>query len=212
MISKPVSANNKHIWADRPTEIALYAYNYLKQTNKYQNNREIYILNAGCGDGRDARFLVRDLPCHILAIDSNEETIAAARRSLNNELLKHIEFLYFDFKELHDKFDIILVSDLYHTLEQKERIEFRKTVRRCLKTDGMLFLSTLSLRDSLNSPAAGMNTENNNGAYCYLARREELEKEFDFLDISALFEWEYDDPRHQKNNHHISWMLVGTHK
>jgi cyclopropane fatty-acyl-phospholipid synthase-like methyltransferase len=76
-----------------------------------------------------------------------EQAIEMARASLPRELEKKIEFLCYDFNHVNDKYDVILVSSLYQFLNPEERTRLRDTIKRCLRAEGMLFLSTFSVRD-----------------------------------------------------------------
>jgi cyclopropane fatty-acyl-phospholipid synthase-like methyltransferase len=206
-------SSDQRLWGDRPSELAWFAANYLKQSSQFQGRADIFLLDLGCGYGRDAMYLAQNLPCHILGLDNSDKAIEMARESLSKELQKRIEFLCYDFSHVSDKYDIILASNLYHLLRPEERDKFRETVKRCLKTGGLFFLSTLSVRDPQHY---GKGTPIDNDAnsfqdkkYIHLSTREELEESFDFLNISALFEREFHETRSKEDHHHICWLIMG---
>jgi SAM-dependent methyltransferase len=209
-------SSDRKIWGDKPSELAIYAYNYLKQSTRFKGASDIFILDMGCGYGRDAIFLAQNLPCHILGLDSSEKAIEMARESLPKEIEKRIELLCYDFSQVTDKYDVILASNLYQLLRPEERTQLRETVKRCLKAKGVFFLSTLSVKDPQHSgkgePVEGDVNSYLGEKYHHFCTRQELEKDFEFLNIHALFEREYNESRSTNSHHHISWILLGSLK
>jgi cyclopropane fatty-acyl-phospholipid synthase-like methyltransferase len=217
MVWNKTCDHEKRVWGDRPSEAALFAYNYLQQSRQFRNYKDIFILDLGCGYGRDAVFLTNNLPCHILGLDSSEKQINMARESLPKELEKQIELLCYDFSHVNDKYDVILVSNLYQLLKPEERAKLRDTVKRCLKANGILIFGTLSVRDPQHlGQGTPVPNETNSfidqEGYVHLCTREELEKDFEFLHISGLFEREYHGPHSPEDHHHITWILIGKLK
>ncbi len=221
MTSNPLPWNtiyqsDKKVWGDKPSELAVMAYNYLRESQGFRNRKDIFILDLGCGYGRDAIFLAQNLPCHILGLDNSQAAIDMARQSLKGSLEKRIEFLCFDFTQVRDKYDVIFVSNLYMFLYPDERIKLRETIKRCLKPDGYLFLSTLSVRDPQHfgqgTPVEGEPNSFADSRYLHLSDRQELEKDFDFLTIHALYEREFHQPRSNHDHDHISWLMMGRIK
>jgi hypothetical protein len=125
-----------------------------------------------------------------------------------------LEFLSFDFSHVLDKFDIIFASNLYQLLKQDERSKLRSTVERCLDKGGSLFLSTLSVHDpQLFGQGQKLDEENSFRAekYHHFCTRQELEMEFNFLNIGALFEREYREAHTSGELHsHISWIMLAS--
>ena len=208
--------SDKKVWGDKPSELAIVAYNYLSESQAFKNRKDIFILDLGCGYGRDAIFLAQNLPCQILALDDSEAAIEMARYSLKSGLEKKIELLCYDFAQVSDKYDVIFVSNLYQFLGPEERTKLRETVKRCLKIDGIFFLSTFSVRDPQHfgkgTPVAGESNSFVDVRYLHLSDREELDKDFDFLNIFALYEREFHEPRSTRDHDHISWILMGKLK
>ena len=201
---------NKPIPERRPGELAIYAHNYLKYSGKFTG--ELYILDAGCCEGHDSFFLAENLDCHIVAVDISAKAIATAKASCLPELQKRIEFLCFDVNNLVDKYDIIFASQLYQVLNPDGRVKFRETVKRCLKKGGLLFLSTLSLNDPYFSATAHQSGNGQDGSETspYLSSRVELENDFDFLYISALFERSYNvQVEGSTVRRHTYWIMMG---
>jgi cyclopropane fatty-acyl-phospholipid synthase-like methyltransferase len=209
-------ASDKKIWGDKPSELAVIAYNYLRESQQFSKRKDIFILDMGCGYGRDAVFLAQNLPCHILALDNSEAAIDMARQALKGELEKKIELLCYDFTQVKDKYDVIFVSNLYQLLKPDERAKLRDTVKHCLKDDGVFFLSTFSVRDPQHygkgTPVEGESNSFFDVRYLHLSTREELESDFAFLNISALYERNFHEPRSTRDHDHVSWILMGTLK
>ena len=207
---------DKRVWGDSPSQLALFARNLLKESTRFKDSPDIFVLDMGCGYGRDALFLAQNLPCHILGLDNSSTAIEMARESLTHELEKRIELLCYDFSHVSDKYDVIFISNLYHLLKPADRAKLRDTVRRCLKADGILFLSAFSTRDPQHfgkgTPVKGEANTFLEERYYHFSTGEDLEKEFDFINISALFEREFHETRSNGNHHHITWIMMGSLK
>jgi SAM-dependent methyltransferase len=205
--------SGKKVWGDKPSELAVYACNYLKESSQFRNKSDIYILDLGCGYGRDDIFLAQNLPCHILALDNSEKAIEMARESIPKTLLKRIELLCYDFTYVTDQYDVIFVANLYHLLHPDERERLMTTIQRCLRKDGLLFLSTFSTSDPQHY-GKGARVENEEHSfidehYMRFSSRAELEKDFAFLKIPALFEWAFRERRTGGDHRHVAWLLMG---
>ncbi len=205
--------NQNKVWGDQPSPLAIYACNTLKESSQFKKVTDIFILDLGCGYGRDTIFLAQHLPCHILGLDSSEKAIEMARAHIPKTLIHRIELLCYDFTHMSDKYDIIFVASLYHVLPPDEREKLRETIKRCLKKDGVLFLSTFSVNDPQHY-GKGTAVENEKNAYIdeiylHFNSRADLEKDFDFLNISALFERDYRERHDTGEHHHVSWIMMG---
>jgi cyclopropane fatty-acyl-phospholipid synthase-like methyltransferase len=204
----------KRLWGDEPSELAQYALQVLIYSTAYRKRR-LNILDLGCGYGRDSIFLAQNLDCRVLGLDNSQEAINMAIASVPKDLVKKLEFLAFDFSNVIDKYDIIFASNLYQLLKPEERARLKNTVERCLEKGGSLFLSTLSVRDpQLFGRGALVPDEENSfqaEKYHHFSTRRELESEFHFLKINALFEREYREAHTSGELHnHISWILFGS--
>jgi cyclopropane fatty-acyl-phospholipid synthase-like methyltransferase len=206
----------KKVWGEKPSELAVYACNYLKQSRQFQDNPDIFILDLGCGYGRDSLFLAGQVPCHILGVDSSRKAIEMAHEALPRELEKRIEFLCFDFTRVTDKYDVILCSNLYSIIKPGEREGLREVIKRCLQGSGVVFLSAFSVNDQQHN-GKGIPVEDEihsfiDEKYIHLCTREEMEQDFDFLNISALFERQFIERRSTRDHHHVMWILMGSLK
>ena len=205
--------SEKKVWGDKPSELAVYACTYLKESRQFQNKPDIYILDVGCGYGRDDIFLAQNLPCHILALDNSEKAIEMARESIPKPLQKRIELLCYDFTAVNEKYDVIFVANLYHLLKNEERAKLIHTIQNCLNKNGLLFLNTFSVRDPQHY-GKGQKVEGEEHSfidehYMRFSSRSDLEKDFAFLDIPALFEWSFRERRVSGDHRHVAWLLMG---
>ena len=204
------------IWKDKPGELAIFAYNYLKESQSFRNRKDIFILDLGCGNGQDAIFLAERLPCHILGLDNSRTAIENARKSLPANLIKRIELLCYDFSEVNDKYDVIFVSNLYHLLKADERAKLKETVKRCLKSDGVIFLSAFSAHKPQISGKSSLDSDESDVSpdekCVHFFTREELEKDFDFLNVNALYERDNFESHINPGANQISWIMLGRLK
>jgi SAM-dependent methyltransferase len=208
--------NHQHVWGDRPSVLAAFANRYVQHVKP--SGKVIEILDVGCGYGRDAAYLARQINCHILGIDNSSEAIEMARKELAAELESRVVFQCCDFKQIADgKFEVVFASNFYHLLKMEDRQSLINTIKERLKPGGMLFLSTLSPNDPEHF-GKGQSVENEPNSfhdqrYLHFCTREELERDFSFLTIKKLSEYEYYEPRSNKEvHHHIIWILAGVNR
>jgi cyclopropane fatty-acyl-phospholipid synthase-like methyltransferase len=208
--------DHQRVWGDRPSALATFASHYLRGVKSSDKNIEI--LDIGCGYGRDATFLARGIGCHILGIDNSSEAIEMAKKALAADLKPRVRFQCCDFGKIpEEKFEIIFASNFYHLLNKDERQAFRDTIRKRLKPGGMLFLSTLSPRDPEHY-GKGKRIENEDNSFqdqrfLHFCTKEELESNFSFLSIEELSEREYYEPRSTGEvHHHFIWILTGKNR
>lgn len=207
---------NKYLWGKEPSELADPMIHYLK---KYESDKEILnIIDIGCGYGRDVFYISQNLRCKILGIDSSKVAIKMAKNDINKVKGQQIEFRYCDFRDLkEDECDIIYFSNLYQILKKEERRDLNIKIKNILRPNGLLFLSTLSVKDPEHYGKGIPIPEELNSyqqeVYLHFCTKEELEIDFNFLKIMELYEHEYYEPRVTgEKHHHISWILIGEYK
>ncbi|RJP69984.1 MAG: class I SAM-dependent methyltransferase [Candidatus Abyssobacteria bacterium SURF_17] len=202
-----------HLWGEGPSELGMAAVSYF-QTHAL-SARTPEIVDIGCGYGRDTFYLLETIPCKITGIDTSEKAIEIARSESLKRQNKDVEFQRRDFGVMNrERFDIVFASNLYQLLKKKEREEFRNMAERILKPGGLLFLSTLSVSDPEHSgqgvPVPNDPNSYDIGKFLHFCTKEELARDFSFLEIRQLYEHEYDEPRATgETHHHISWILIG---
>ncbi|NVM03262.1 MAG: class I SAM-dependent methyltransferase [Candidatus Helarchaeota archaeon] len=206
----------KRLWGKKPSELGVLTVQYLKKSNL--DNKNLEILDIGCGYGRDVFYISENVKCKILGIDSSNEAIILAKNFDYKDRKGKIIFRQCDFKDLDEtKYEVIFVSNLFQILKKKERNALRNTILRVLKANGLIFLSTLSVNDPEHyckgTPISGEPNSYVIGTYVHFCTEHELERDFNFLDIQNLYEHEYYEPRVTgKAHHHISWILIGKNK
>jgi len=138
-----------------------------------------------------------------------------ARKVLADELGSRVRFECYDFRQMSDgKFEIIFTSNFYQLLKMEERNALRDIIEKKLKPGGMLFLSTFSTGDPEHF-GKGKRIDNEDNSFyderfLHFCTREELERDFSFLNINELVEHRYFEPRSNGEvHHHISWLLFG---
>jgi len=205
---------HQQVWGDKPSELATFACNYLQGIKS--SNEAIDILDLGCGYGRDAIYLARNINCRILGIDNSREAVEMARKTLADDLESRARFQCGDFRQMPEgKFDIVFTSNVYHLLKTEDRDTFKNIINKRLKHGGMLFLSTLSPSDPEHF-GKGKRIDNDGNSFqdevfLHFCTREEMERDFSFLSIKELFEHEFYEPRSNGEvHHHILWMLLGV--
>jgi cyclopropane fatty-acyl-phospholipid synthase-like methyltransferase len=205
--------DHERVWGDRPSALAAFACHYLRDKS---SEKAIEILDLGCGYGRDALYLARSIDCRILGIDNSSKAIDMGRKALVGDLESRVKFECCDFNQINGgPFEIVFASNFYHLLTAEDRQNFVATIKKKLKPGGMLFLSTLSNKDPEHfGKGRKIETEENSfqdEKFLHFCTREELEKDFNFLDIKELSEREYFEPRSNGEvHHHILWIFVGV--
>lgn len=106
---------------------------------------ESYVLDIGCGNGRNILYLAEQFGVQGLGFDlSKEAVLQAAQRSKTQEL--SLEFRVGNIKEeitLPDEsVDLVLDLMVSHYLDAEGRVRFRDDVYRVLKPGGFLLLKS----------------------------------------------------------------------
>ncbi len=198
------------LWGDDPSELARIAVDYLRK----QRTSFVYLIDIGCGYGRDARYIAKLPNVKVLGIDCSKNAIEHAKNSSSG--LDNVEFQCIDFRELRDEtYDVIYLSNVYQILRNDERRDLRKTLKCLLKPGGLLFLSTHSVRDpehyqrgALVEGEANSFIDQKADTYVHLCTKGELVEDFSFLDITELYEHDYIEKRVGGDHHHISWIMI----
>ncbi|MEX2739153.1 MAG: class I SAM-dependent methyltransferase [Candidatus Wukongarchaeota archaeon] len=207
--------NNGRIWGEGPSELAITTVRYLQKLEL--NHQTLTLLDIGCGYGRDTFYFLNNLKCKILAIDISEKALDIASNAIPQSQKEDVKFQHCNFTELKKgKYDIVFISNLYQLLKKNERKELRKAVMRTLKPNGLLFLSTLSVKDpehyGKGTPIPEEPNSFQDRVYLHFCTKEELIEDFAFLKIKKLYEHEYYEPRTKgETHHHISWILIGEY-
>lgn len=200
------------VWGEKPSELAVLAAEYLNEVGSPDKHLEV--LDVGCGYGRDALFLSRNVGCNVLGIDNSQEAIVLARKHIG-KAESQVSFRCGDFRQMADsQFDVIFTSNLYQVLYAGDRKALRDVVGRTLRDGGVLFMNALSTNDpqqfGKGEPVPDDENSFRDDKFLHFCTRQELERDFAFLSIKKLYEHEYYEPHSGgETHHHISWLLVG---
>jgi SAM-dependent methyltransferase len=203
-----------NIWGEKPGPLASFSLEYLRRHNLLSMG--LRVLDLGCGYGRDAFFLVRNMDCTIVGIDNSEEAIKMAVQNRPVDYTSKLEFRLVEFSQFHEtrKYDVIYMANVYQVLRSDIRRQLIEIARANLDSRGFLFLSTLSVNDPEHFGKGNRVLEETNSfvdkKFIHLSTREELIGDFNFLSINKMIEHPYEEPRYDGNTHrHISWLLAG---
>jgi len=203
------------VWGEKPSELAKFASDRI---NKFEHPELQTLLDVGCGYGRDSKFLHAETKIRVLGIDCSKSAIEMANASLATGAGNNIAFLLEDFNSAsRGPFDVIFASNLYQVLMPTERVRFRESVRENLKPAGILFLGTMSTGDpehfGKGQPIEGDPNSFKDEKYLHFSDRQELELDFEFLNIKEMLEREFYEPRSNGAvHHHKSWLMIAMNK
>jgi len=118
----------------------------IDQILKNRFTKDMHILDAGCGEGRNMTYFIRN-GYNIQGIDKNADAIRMARlvaRSLNKEFnTENIKSISIENNSFSDnQFDSIMCINVLHF--SKDKVSFYNTIQQMLritKQDGFLFLA-----------------------------------------------------------------------
>lgn len=104
--------------------------------NKYKINKSDKILDLGCGEGRDALYLL-DSGYNVLAVDYSINVISKCNELSNNKYIdKFKQFDIFE-DEINTKFDFIYSIAVIHMfIDENHRRKFYKFIYEHLNKDG----------------------------------------------------------------------------
>lgn len=203
--------NKSQIWGSQLSELAVLINNFL--TTNY-SDKNISILDIGCGYGRDALYLASHGNCSITGIDISTEAISIAKN--NSKGIPNIQFTHEDYHNIDKQYDIIMVANVYHLLNPSEQEKFRIKIFKLLKSGAVLFINTLSVNDKeeFGKGEAVFNEDNSfvQNKYLHFSSIEEVKNDFSSLDVVEIFEKEYIEIGKENNHHHISIFFVATVK
>lgn len=218
-------AADERAWGDGPSPLAQLAVARLRP----HATPGLGILDVGCGYGRDTRYLAGELGCRVVGIDGSPAAIEAARKEQAAALRRSrtarfdAEYLLSDLASLAadpgraGPYDVVFSCNVYHLLGPIGRREFSAAAARVIRRGGLLFLSTMSPRDSEHyargEPVSGEERSWVDKMYLHFCTAEELTKDFSGFEIIDLDERSYEEPRPGAGtHHHTSWFLEGRRR
>lgn len=121
----------------------LFTPDVINFINDYKVNKQDRILDLGCGEGRDAIYLL-EKGYNVLAVDYSLSVIDMCNKLSNNKYKRH--FKQFDIieEEAKEKFNYIYSIAVFHMFVLKEhRNKFLSFIRTHLLEDGRCLLCVL---------------------------------------------------------------------
>ncbi len=164
------------------------------------------VLDAGCGNGRNAIYLAGK-GCEVYAVDFSEEALGYLKhRAYAAGLLDNIHVYnlalrgYWPFPD--DHFGLVLDSYVFcHTVDPGEREAYRRELRRVMRTSGMLYSAVFCIDDAyyrelLNVSNTGslVVLDPHNGIRKYLYTEEEF-RDFFSMEFRIVYftKFQFDD-------------------
>jgi cyclopropane fatty-acyl-phospholipid synthase-like methyltransferase len=107
------------------------------------------VLSAGCGSGREVRYLVRVLKCKVLGIDVSQEMISRSMKEVPEADYKLADISSYKSPE---KFDFITcMFNTINYLSFSERKRFVENSYENLKKGGLLIMTTMNKYSNLRA-------------------------------------------------------------
>ena len=129
------SKNMRHTGADS----FYFIHHKISLFRHFENNKELRLLDLGCGDGMTALFLEKSFPdFKITGIDISSNSVSKAQQLG----LENSEFLKFDgltipFTDNH--FEMVWVACVFHHIDFSNHSKIAKEIFRVLKPGGRLY-------------------------------------------------------------------------
>ncbi len=112
--------------------------NYLKDSQ----NRDISIVDIGCGDGRFSRELSIALPhSNVVGVDYSKRAVFLANAM--NQDRENLDFFDVDITSSHNlgEFDVAFLMEVFEHIPLSEAKQFMHGVRKLIREQGILFLT-----------------------------------------------------------------------
>jgi SAM-dependent methyltransferase len=112
------------------------------KTNKKSTNAALKILNFGCGIGKSEQFINKYFTnCQITSVDISAKSIEMAIEK--NKAFKNTNFIVYediDTLVLKDKFDIILIANVFHHIPEDLHVRILKRLKTVISDKGFLYV------------------------------------------------------------------------
>lgn len=133
---KQVHKESLSWFSDNNSEIVIDTINH------YFNNRQIKILEIGCGEGRDAKYLLKE-GFNVLATDISATAIDYCKHN-NPELAECFQVINCLTDELQSKYDFIYAIAVIHMLvKDKDRQSFYQFICNQLSESGIALICSI---------------------------------------------------------------------
>ena len=139
-----------------------------------------FILDLGCGQGRDSLFLAKN-NFWVTAIDSSEVAINQIKVKKNKFCLDNLELVWDDisnFKIVHDKYDTIICRNVLNFLNKDKALEIINSIKTNSKIGSYIIVDVFTKNDP--------SFLSNNKFTCYFEEQELLKIFSDFKVVYYL--------------------------
>jgi len=107
---------------------------------KLNLNASDHLLDIGCGWGGLAKYAAERFGCTVTAVNISAEQLEYAKKFCRG---LPVHFQDCDYRATEGRFDKIVSVGMFEHVGQKNYRAFMKTVRRCLKEEGIFLLHTI---------------------------------------------------------------------
>ena len=108
-------------------------------------DKEVTILNYGCGTGKTEKYIKKYIPrSKIYSIDVSEESINTAKKA--NAEYSNIQFKHFDGTRIpgEEKYDIIFCANVFHHIRRENHQSTLKEIYNKLKPEALFIVFELN--------------------------------------------------------------------
>lgn len=136
---------NNNVWGNKPNELLQRIYEQLGADSEF--------LDLGCGQGRDALFMLQK-GFKVTAVDSSQEGIKKIKEFVraSNLPLPNISLFYEDiqtFNVAKGKYTIINAFNSLQFLSKKEALKLIDKIKKNIKNKGYIIISSFTVDDPL---------------------------------------------------------------
>lgn len=164
---------HNHVWGGEPNKLLQRIYNLTDSGSEF--------LDLGCGQGRDALFMLRK-GFKVTAVDNSQEGIKKVKQAIraNNLPLADINLFREDIKTFEivkNKYTVINAVNSLQFLLKKDALELIEKIKKAVKDQGYVIISGFTMEDPFYKKT------NNRDSCCF----EPLELKKLFSDFKIIF-------------------------
>ncbi|MGO0906033.1 class I SAM-dependent methyltransferase [Clostridioides difficile] len=113
--------------------------------HRYQSIEEIIkgkkVLDVACGSGYGT-FYISKFSQNVIGIDIDEKAIVFSKENYTSKNLEYKRMSAYKMEFEDDFFDVVVSFETIEHISQEEQVKFLKEIKRVLKKDGILIVST----------------------------------------------------------------------
>lgn len=133
-----ITDHDKKYWQYEYDVVAKYLLPLLKEWG--MNTKGIFLLDVGCGDGGGvSAFYDAGFVCKGFDIETRRVELANAMRGSRDFEMVYGNIFDEDFPYFKERFDLILLHDVFEHLEKKELV--LEKLNNCLNSDGRILIT-----------------------------------------------------------------------